>query len=914
MRIRSVSVENFGTIKALDIEFGDGLTLICGPNESGKTTLGRAMWFALTRRATSQAEKIREIEPNTGGTPSVEIELERKDGVYTLEKNFAGQSGSTTLSIDREGILDTYNGEEADEKIRELLGFGEFSGLPPTPNHTGFWPVTWVRQGESGSDPGEKLTEQGNEATVSKVLAEVGGEVLAGADGEDLIDEAREEYERFFTPKGNKRTRSGAPLHEAEKRLEEAEEERDRLEKKQHEYEQNLEDFNRLKEQIEELEKEQLPGLEEDTEAARQEYERVEELRGTLDTEKAELESAETKLEQAEERLDRRTELRDEIDRTKGEVEDLEEEATLKKQDLEAHREQRENLVRAKGEAADRHQGVQSQVDFLGAHLDVLRRQDQLDDLNEDLQTVQKHEEELGDVRENLARIRVSEEDSQVLEERKQERDRAEVELETAAAQVRMIAHDDVEVAANGDNSTLEAGEESEHLIDEPTTFSVAETLAIEIEPGGEDLASIRSRLEETQQAYLEALSEHGVESLSEARTMKKKKDDLSAQEERLESLIDQATPDGGREALEEQKRDVQSSLESARETRQELVGEERLDELPQDVSEVEGQLEETREELGEAETELESARGDLTDHDRETSELREAKNLAQQNLENKKEELEGVEKRLANHLDELGDDDELETEVESAEETYDDLEEAVEDLREELQELDPEQVEQEKDRAEDALQKAREDLQEDKKDLRELRGRLTSSDLHGLHERLEEGREEVVSAQAEVDRWERKARAAKLLYETLSECKSEAKQKHLTPLQQEVEKLLDRFFADEKARIEFEEDFGVARLSRSSDGSFEFDQLSAGAREQLGLLVRLAMAKLVSRETPHPVFLDEPLADTDPDRFDLIANVLREIADELQLIITTCHRDRYLRLGVRTIDLQRKKREAVAQ
>lgn len=76
MRIRSVSVENFGTIKALNLKFRDGLTLICGPNESGKTTLGRAMWFALTRRATSQAEKIREIEPNTIGTPSVEIELE----------------------------------------------------------------------------------------------------------------------------------------------------------------------------------------------------------------------------------------------------------------------------------------------------------------------------------------------------------------------------------------------------------------------------------------------------------------------------------------------------------------------------------------------------------------------------------------------------------------------------------------------------------------------------------------------------------------------------------------------------------------------------------------------------------------------------------------------------------------------
>ena len=192
-----------------------------------------------------------------------------------------------------------------------------------------------------------------------------------------------------------------------------------------------------------------------------------------------------------------------------------------------------------------------------------------------------------------------------------------------------------------------------------------------------------------------------------------------------------------------------------------------------------------------------------------------------------------------------------------------------------------------------------------------ELQGPLTSSDLRGLHGRLEEAREDAESARTEVQRRERKARAAKRLYETLSECRSEAQKQHLTPLRNEVETLLDRFFADENPRIEFEEDFGIARLSRASDGSFEFDQLSAGAREQLGFLVRLAMARLVGKDTHHPVFLDEPLADTDPDRFDLIAKVLREMADDLQLIITTCHRDRYWRLGVRTIDLPRQKREA---
>ncbi|MCS3651098.1 uncharacterized protein YhaN [Salinibacter ruber] len=59
------------------------------------------------------------------------------------------------------------------------------------------------------------------------------------------------------------------------------------------------------------------------------------------------------------------------------------------------------------------------------------------------------------------------------------------------------------------------------------------------------------------------------------------------------------------------------------------------------------------------------------------------------------------------------------------------------------------------------------------------------------------------------------------------------------------------------------------------------------------------------------PVFLDEPLADTDSDRFDLIAQVLREMVGDLQLIVTTCHRDRYRRLGVQIVDLPRKKMEA---
>jgi len=658
MRIRSVSVEDFGTISAVDLEFKDEMTVICGPNESGKTTLRRAVWFALTRRATSQAQEIQDIEPNTGGTPRVEVGFERTDGIYALEKTFAGQSGSTTLRIDEEGIVDTYNGEEADEKLREALGFGEFSGRPPTPDHAGFWPVTWVDQGESGSDPGEKLTEQGDEATVSEALAEIGGDVLAGAEGGDLIETAKEEYERFFTPKGNKTTRSGAPLHEAEKRLEDAEERLDRLEEKQNEYERDLEEFNRLQSEIDELEEEQIPELAEDAEAAREAYERVEELRGALDTKKAELETAETKLEQAEERLNRREELRDKIDALSDKVDELQETASLKAEDLQAHRDQRDSLVQARENVEERHEEVETRVGFLEAHLEVLRLEGRLDELNESLETVEGHEEELEGVREELAKIQISEENIRALEEQKEERDRAEIELETAAAQVRLSAREDVEVTEGEDTSTLKAGEESQHLVDEPTTFSFEGVLDVHVEPGGEGLADIRSRLEEAQQTYEEMLSEYGVDSLSDARNRQREKDDLSGQEERLESLIDQATPDGGREALEEEKREVKASLDSAREKRDGLTEEDI--EIPETVSGTEEELRTAREELESVEEELDSAKEELSDHDRETTELEQAKNLAEQKLDSKHSELESAKETLEEHQDQHGSDEEL--------------------------------------------------------------------------------------------------------------------------------------------------------------------------------------------------------------------------------------------------------------
>jgi DNA repair exonuclease SbcCD ATPase subunit len=314
--------------------------------------------------------------------------------------------------------------------------------------------------------------------------------------------------------------------------------------------------------------------------------------------------------------------------------------------------------VQARENVEERHEEVETRVGFLEAHLEVLRLEGRLDELNESLETVEGHEEEFEGVREELAKIQISEENIRALEEQKEERDRAEIELETAAAQVRLSAREDVEVTEGEDTSTLKAGEESQHLVDEPTTFSFEGVLDVHVEPGGEGLADIRSRLEEAQQTYEEMLSEYGVDSLSDARNRQREKDDLSGQEERLESLIDQATPDGGREALEEEKREVKASLDSAREKRDGLTEEDI--EIPETVSGTEEELRTAREELESVEEELDSAKEELSDHDRETTELEQAKNLAEQKLYSKHSELESAKETLEEHQDQHGSDEEL--------------------------------------------------------------------------------------------------------------------------------------------------------------------------------------------------------------------------------------------------------------
>ena len=66
------------------------------------------------------------------------------------------------------------------------------------------------------------------------------------------------------------------------------------------------------------------------------------------------------------------------------------------------------------------------------------------------------------------------------------------------------------------------------------------------------------------------------------------------------------------------------------------------------------------------------------------------------------------------------------------------------------------------------------------------------------------------------------------------------------------------------------------------------------GEREQVYLAVRLALAEVLFRDQRQLVVLDDALTYTDAGRFARILAILEEAAAHFQILILTCHPERY--------------------
>ena len=172
-----------------------------------------------------------------------------------------------------------------------------------------------------------------------------------------------------------------------------------------------------------------------------------------------------------------------------------------------------------------------------------------------------------------------------------------------------------------------------------------------------------------------------------------------------------------------------------------------------------------------------------------------------------------------------------------------------------------------------------------------------------GRHSKLDDAETQCEHIRAEHNRMAERAAAARLLRNTMIRHRDNIRQRYVAPYRTELERLGRTVFGETFA---VEVDTNLTILKRTKDGcTLPYEWLSGGAKEQLGILARLAGAALVAKEDTVPVIIDDALGFTDADRLTKMAAVFNTVGTDGQVILLTCSPDRYDGIeGAAVIDL----------
>jgi DNA repair exonuclease SbcCD ATPase subunit len=157
----------------------------------------------------------------------------------------------------------------------------------------------------------------------------------------------------------------------------------------------------------------------------------------------------------------------------------------------------------------------------------------------------------------------------------------------------------------------------------------------------------------------------------------------------------------------------------------------------------------------------------------------------------------------------------------------------------------------------------------------------------------LDAAQAELERARAEHSRIRERVQAAQLLRGTMIRHRDNTRQRYVQPYRAELERLGRTVFGPS---FEVDVDTELTIRTRTLDGcTVPYESLSGGAKEQLGILARLAGAALVAKEDTVPVVIDDALGFTDPERLTKMGAVFDSVGSHGQVIVLTCTPTRYL-------------------
>ena len=887
MKLRELSVNQFKRFTE-PTKLGklcDGLNLVVGPNELGKSTLLDALRAALFERYSSKARPIIALQNDrSGAAPVVELVFEVGDAEYTLTKRFVKNPYARLRCPD--GTL--LEADAAEDELRNLLGFAEAGNRGATSETLGMWGVLWVQQGQSFGRP--DLPDSALASLSAGLESEV-GMVLGGRRGRELPQVIKQRRGELVTAARRQ------PRGEYKDTLDQVSELEQRLigQQQQHlEMSETLDQLALAEERLRRLEDgSQDRNDQEELEQAREQLGEVERRDLQLEAARSELQNRQGQVEQAHrvqcERASRREELESDQEQLRQETERLEELQQQERESLvalEGLREAATDAVAAVDKATEAEAHCRSILDSISrtAELsDLLRRQSDVEAAQQRLTDAQSQAEQIQVTDEVLLRIRQAAEIA----------DQADARLRVAATRISFDIPEDRLTGIEADGAPLADPPATIEAV-EPVTITVPERGRILVEPAVADRDQLLRAEREARVELHAALSAAGAQSLAGAQILRDRRRDLDAAASAAREELERLAPSDSASTLKPRIDELRQALEA-------LPSEEDAGQLPP-RDDAEAALALAQAELQKTRGEERVSREALDVRVQAVTELSVEVRTLENTVDSQTELIERRQERLSTDAEAVSD-KRLAEASDTAAQAVTEQQQTVSALEENWSASTRTQLEARISRLTSTIEQRASSRVDTKIETVRLRERVEAHDGAGIDEAIEHTQYELEQAARQRDRLSRELDVLDLLGDTLRAAESEARERYLAPVVSRVHPYLQMLFPS--AEISMDEDLYITGMSRRAGYEESFDRLSMGTQEQIAVLVRLAFAELlIDQGAPAAVILDDALAFSDDRRMRLMFDILSHAAQRVQIVVFTCREQLFEGLGAHQLQL----------
>jgi hypothetical protein len=851
---------NYRGITHREIEFPDrGVVVVSGANEVGKSSMIEALDLLLESKDRSSKKEVKQVKP-THADVGAEITAEISTGPYRFvyRKRFHKRCETelTVLAPRREQLT----GDEAHDRVRAMLD---------ETVDTCLWQAQRVLQSASTG----AVDLSGCDA-LSRALDVAAGEAVATSGAEPLlVDRIEAEYLGYFT-------RTGRPTGEwaaATSRLRAADEELAHCAAAIAEVDDAVRRHATLTSELARLDAERTDAAKQLAQAQAA-ADAVVALAGQLKQAELVAAAADAACTTSVAAVGERRRLREGIDEKADAVVALESSAAAADEAL-------TTAAQVQLAAAAVAEEARSAVEAAQARAAVARRAvDQIADLDEAdrvaslLAKIAVAQRDLESANAGLADIALTSEGMRAIETAQSAVDVAMGQVELVSAHIELVAIADIEVRLGGESVALSAGQTWATSVSAQTEIDVPGVLTARLAPGT-PASQTQAKLDAAQKVLVSALVNGGVADVGAARILDQRRQQLAATRDRLGARIEALTGDASVEALRTQL----AELTARQPVATDLFG--------ADPSAARTELDAATAAVAQAIAECDKHRKVAEAAAKQLGEREIRAALLRDRLATEQGQIALMRDQLARERATAAD-EELTVKAEAHEEEMHRANALVAEIGDELAASAPDTVAATLSdvvgRA-DAVGRAHDEVAEA---LRDVKTQLRVYGAEGRKGKLDAAETEREHAEAEYLRVQRRARAAELLRSVITRHRDATRLRYVDPFRSEVERL-GRLVFGTSFEVEVDSDLKICNRTLSGR-TVPYESLSGGAKEQLGIVARLAGAALVAKEDTVPVVIDDALGFTDADRLVKMGAVFNAVGGDGQVIVLTCSPQRY--------------------